>query len=126
MSKPQYHYRSGQELDEVKVNWPQRDNDGGTSAKPLSSAYGSHSVVVQHPTTGATLLTKTSGLTVADTYPNLVITWSAADMTTIRTALGTVTSTGDICPLLITARRTADSLDATFSPKDLPTIEILP
>jgi len=126
MSKPQYHYRSGQELDEVLINWPQRDNDGSTSAKPLSTSYSAHSVVVQHPTTGATILTKTSGLTVADTYPNLIITWSAADMSTIRTAIGTVSTWGDACPLLITARRTADSLDATFSPKDLPTIEILP
>jgi hypothetical protein len=130
VSKPEYHYRDGQELPAVQINWPQRDADGGKSPLPLSTSYTAPSCVVKLQATGTVLLTKTAGITPADVYPNVVIAWTAADMTTIRaaivTALGAVTATGDICPMTITARRTADSLDATFSPKDLPTIEILP
>jgi hypothetical protein len=130
MSRPQYHYASGQELPAIQINWAQRDTDGGTSALALSTSYSSPTVVVKLRDTGDVLLTKSASITLADTYPNLVISWTAADMTTIRaaivTALTAVSDNGDVCSLTITARRTADSLDAVFSPKDLPTIEILP
>ena len=71
------------------------------------------------------LLTKTAGLTLADTFPNYTIAWAAADFTTLGASVGTGAA-GTRFVLYAYIRRNSDSLDDLFARGDEPVFRLYP
>lgn len=100
-----YVYRVGQELPALGLDWLDKDRD-----RTDYSTGWTFTLTASLPGSSTALLTKTTGITGASTQPNITIAWAASDWS----GLGSVTGTDYV--LLLTARRTADSLDRVYRP----------
>lgn len=106
--------RIDQELPAIALEWKDRD---GTVRNFLTGwTFTVKVATVAAPTT--VILTKTAGITLDSASPNVIIEWSAADLSTISTALGTLPSYGTPCIVYVYARRDSDSKDDVF-PRDV-------
>lgn len=99
-----------QQLPTMRLEW--RD---GTGALIDLTAFSAQKVVVVNAAGGATIANKTTGITLAATSPNYVISWSAADVTAL-----TPTSGAAVYTVLAYAKRTADNLWDVFNPDNPP------
>jgi hypothetical protein len=122
MSDPQYVYRSDQELPTMRLAW----KDGNETIIDYSSGFTATVKVASAAAPTTTLLTKTSGITLAATSPNYSIEWTAADFTTLGGALGTLPDAGIVCVVHAYVRRSADSKDDVFRPFDPPQFRLMP
>ena len=104
-----FDYRKDQEGPAIGVNWAA--SDGSIYAFASGWTFAAKVCAVSAPTT--IIVTKSSGITGADTYPNVSIAWSASDFSTL-----TASATGVAYVVYLYATRTADSKDFVFRPSD--------
>lgn len=103
-----YEFYADQELPAIPVNWADEARD------PVAFATGWTATVkvatADDPTT--VLATKTTGITLADTYPNVTIGFTSSEFDTIRAAAPGVSKF--VAHLYV--RRNSDSKDRAFNP----------
>jgi hypothetical protein len=107
-------YRVDQELEALGLRW-QRGNE----IVDFSTGW-TFSLTLSLPTSSTAVLTKTTGITGAATYPNITIDWATSDFT----GLGSV-DPGTEYKVLLKARRTADSKDSYYRPDGSLRIRII-
>jgi len=89
-------YEIGEELDDIEITW----NDSLGALRQFASGWTFELKI--GALASAALVTKTTGITGANTAPNVRIAWSAGELDSVPAA----TYTGQL-----RARRTADSKD---------------
>lgn len=115
-------WRLDQELPVWPLHWYDDDRTnpaafatGWTATVKVALATAPHTI----------LLTKTVGITLADTFPNYTIAWSAADFTTLGASV-TSDVAGTRFVLYAYNRRNSDSLDDLFARGDEPIFRLYP
>ncbi len=104
----------GQELPARPLNWLDYNGD----AVPFATGYTFTVKISAQTAPTTTLVTKTSGITGADTLPNVTIDWSTSDTASL-------TAPGKYVVRVI-ARRTADSKDRVFDPGNPIVLQLFP
>lgn len=100
---PVYEYMADQELPAIPVEW--RDKDGALIDFSSGWTFTAKVCAANTPTTIA--LSKTTGITGADTSPNVLIDWTTSDFSALTPGPHVVH---------LYARRTSDSKDRVFRP----------
>ena len=106
---------SDQELPTIPLDW--RDRTGTTAAFASGWTATVKVCAASAPTT--VVLTKTTGITLADTAPNYDIEFSVAELATLTTALSP-TAAGVIALAYPYIRRSSDSKDNVFPGAPIP------
>lgn len=117
----QYAYRLDQELPAMAIAW----DDGAGNLLALAAGWTASVKVALATAPTATLLLKTTGITLADTSPNYVIDWTITDFTTLAAAAAPL-GAGKLFVVHAYARRNTDTKDRCFRPDELPTFKLLP
>lgn len=120
-----FSFRTDQELPAPCGNW--YDNTG--ALRQLASGYTATIKVAPATSPTAIVLTKTTGITLANTAPNWTWAPTTTDWATLTSAATTAgvdvpTANGTAYVIYVYLRRDADSYDAVFSESNLPTFTL--
>lgn len=115
-----FELRADQELPAMTLAW----NDSTGTPIDFTSGW-TFTVKVAAATAKTTvILTKTTGISQASATAPVTIDWTASDLSTITTALGTIPDAGKDVVVYLYARRTSDSKDRVFRPGNPPTVRV--
>lgn len=109
-------YLAGDSLPAFTVTW----KDASGNVRDLSSGYSAVAKLALATDPDTVLVTKSSGITLAATAPNVTVAWNAA----VDFASLTPDAQGTDYVVWLTLTRSADSYKATFRPNDPPRITL--
>lgn len=109
-------YLAGDSLPALTLTW----KDASGNVRDLSSGYSATAQIATVAAPGTILATKSTGITLAATAPNVTVAWNAA----VDFAALTPDIEGTDYVVWIRLTRSADLYKATFRPLDPPTITL--
>lgn len=113
----EYVYRKDQELPAIAIEWA--DRLGAPVAFASGYTFTAKIALATAPST--VLVSKTTGITGADTFPNLTVDFSTTDFSALTAAVK-----GTEYVVHLYARRTADTKDRVFRPAAPVTFTLYP
>lgn len=116
----EYELRADQELPAMTVAW----NDADGNPIDFTTGWTFTAKVAASTAKTTVILAKTSGITQATATSPVTIDWTASDLSTITSALGTIGDQGKDCVVHLYARRDSDSKDRVFRPGNPVTIKV--